>query len=88
MSVRNQSWQIAADLEEASNAVKDADWAIVRCDESAWSEINKIGGIEHLGSIAAALKALSDKYQAIADAEPDERNATELATGYREEDFA
>lgn len=35
-----------------------------------------------------ALMALSDKYQAIADAEPDEREVDALRTGYREEDFA
>lgn len=85
---RDQSWQIAADLEDASKAIRDAEEAITRCDESVWSEINKIDGIEHLSSIAAALQALSDKYQAIADAEPDDRAADELRTGFREEDFA
>lgn len=64
-------WKIAADLEAAAQAVKNADWAISHCHESTWSEINKIAGIEHFSSIAAALTALSDKYQAIADAEPE-----------------
>lgn len=63
------AWKISAELEAAARAVRDADLAIVHCDESTWSEINAIPGIEHFRSIAAALQALSDRYQAIADAE-------------------
>lgn len=70
MKVRSSSWEIAADLEAAAKAVREVELAICNCHESAWSEINKIIGIEFVGTTTAnALQALSDKYQAIADAE-------------------
>ena len=75
MTDRSQSWQIAADLEAASEAIKDAQSALGAVHKSAWTEMFCIAGINTFdsdaGEIADALQALSDKYQAIADAEPD-----------------
>lgn len=72
MTARSRPWEIATDLEKAAKAVRDARVALVNIDESAWPEISKIRGIMEIDySVSTALRALSDKYQAIADAEPD-----------------
>lgn len=86
---RSEPWQIAADLETAWIAVHDARKALDAIHHSVIAEVEAIPGTEHIDSdMVSALRALSDKYQAIADAEPDDRAADELRTGYREEDFA
>lgn len=67
---RDQPWQIAADLEKAWHAVHDARVALDAVHISAIPEIEAIPGTERIDSdMVAALRALSDKYQAIADAE-------------------
>ena len=89
MSDRSQPWQIAADLEKAWIAVHEAEAALDAIHLSAIPEVEAISGTEFVNSnMVSALRALSDKYQAIADAEPDERAADDLRTGFREEDFA
>jgi hypothetical protein len=67
---RDKPWQIAADLEAAAKAIMAADAALSAVHESALPEIEAIEGTEHVEpAMARALQALSDKYQAIADAE-------------------
>lgn len=89
MTQRDKSWQIAADLETAAKAVLAARKAIIAVHSDAQGRITLIDGMDLFHSpIASELQALSDEYQAIADAEPDDRTADELRTGYREEDFA
>ena len=83
---RPKPWEIAADLEAAAKAILAADAALSAVHDSALPEIEAIAGTEFVEpAMATALQALSDKYQAIADAEPDERAEMELRTGFREE---
>lgn len=73
MNNRDKSWQIAADLEAAAKAILAADAALNAVHDSALPEIEAILGTEFIEpAMARALQALSDRYQAIADAEPDE----------------
>jgi hypothetical protein len=66
-------WEIAADLERAAEAVLDASLLLDAIHPSALAEIEAIPGVEFIDrGMAAAIQALSDKWQAIADAEPDE----------------
>jgi len=70
--IRSKSWQIAADLEDAAKAVRAAYGKMDAIHSSALPEVEAIEGTEFVNrSMADALQALSDKYQAIADAEPD-----------------
>lgn len=86
---RSRAWEIAADLETAANAVRIAARALDSIHESALPEVEAIPGTQMIDvNVARCLQALSDKYQAIADAEPDDRSEQELRTGFREEDFA
>lgn len=85
---RSLPWEIAADLEIAARAAREMIRCIDRVHASVFSEINAIVGLGDIDGIADGLSDLSDKYQDIADAEPDERTADELRTGFREEDFA
>lgn len=89
---RNRPWQIAADLEAAAIAVKDSQLTLAAVHKSAWDQMFDIPGIASFDAdadeIASGLRALSAHFQAIADAEPDERAVDELRTGFREEDFA
>lgn len=67
---RSKSWQIAADLEAAAKAVREAELAVNAIHRIAMAEVWQIPGIEFVDfAVAADLQALSDKYQAIADAE-------------------
>jgi len=69
---RDKPWQIAADLERAWMAVHDAEAALDAIHPSALPEVEAIPGTERVNSdMVSALRALSDKYQAIADAEPE-----------------
>ena len=70
---RSTRWEIAADLEKAWMAVRDADKALDAIDILALPEVEAITGTEYISSdMVAALRALSDKYQAMADQEEDE----------------
>lgn len=72
MADRSRLWEIAADLETAAKAVAAADAALSAVHDSALPEIEAIQGTEFIEpSMVRALQALSDKYQAIADAEPE-----------------
>lgn len=75
MTNRSKPWEIAADLEAAAEAVRKAQLSIAAVHKSAWDEMGSVTGIWNFdadaGDIANALQALSAKYQAIADAEPD-----------------
>src|SRR3546814_12787079 len=83
---RAKPGEIAADLETAALAIRAAVKAIDAVHHTASDEINAIRGQEMVDrDMADAFQALSDKYQAIADAEPDDRAEIELRTGYREE---
>ena len=89
MNNRSKPWEIAADLEAAAKAILAAEKALDAIHHTASDEINAIPGQEMVSrDMAAALQELSDKYQAIADAEPDSRAEWELRTGYTEDDFA
>ncbi len=86
---RARAWEIAADLEKAWMAVHDAEAALDAIHISAQPDVEAIPGTQYINSdVVSALRALSDKYQTIADAEPDDRHEQELKTGFREEDFA
>lgn len=85
---RSRPWEIAADLESAAQAAREMIRCIDRIHASVFPEINAIVGLGDIDGLEDGLSALSDKYQDIADAEPDERAADELRTGFREEDFA
>lgn len=66
---RNKPWQIAADLEAAAMAVKEA-WRLINAvAKPAHVEIDLIPHIGALEDIAPDLQGLSDKWQSIADAE-------------------
>lgn len=80
---RSRPFEIAADLEAAAMAAKEARMTIWAVHSSVWKEINDIAGIEHLDDteIERALFALRDKYQAIADAEPDGPECPSSPTG-------
>lgn len=68
--MRSKPWQIAADLEGAAKAVREAELALNAIHISALPEVEAIRGTEFVESaMVKALQALSDKYQAIADAE-------------------
>lgn len=79
--IKAEPWQIAARLEEAAHAVTAASRALDaacsailtygRSDASPeWAEWEAIEGTHHIHTdLSKALQALSDKYQAIADAE-------------------
>lgn len=69
MNDRSKPWEIAADLEAAAMALLAADEALDAVHISVQSEIGEIGGT--WPEMAAELIALSNKYQAIADAEED-----------------
>jgi hypothetical protein len=72
MGERSKAWEIAADLEAAAKAVLAADAALSAVHDSALPEIEAIAGTEFVEpAMATALQALSAKYQAIADAEPE-----------------
>lgn len=76
-----KSWEVAAKLEDAAKAVTAASQALDtacsiilaygRTDASPdWREWEAIEGTQHVHTdMAKALQALSDKYQAVADAE-------------------
>lgn len=67
---RSKPWQIAADLEKAWMAVHDAEAALDAIHISALPEVEAIPGTQYTNSdVVSALRALSDKYQAVADAE-------------------
>jgi len=67
---RSKPWQIAADLEKAWMAIHDAEAALDAIHISALPAVEAIPGTEFVNSdMVAALRALSDRYQAIADAE-------------------
>lgn len=97
---RPASWQVAARLEDAAQAVKAASQALDAAysillnyagtdttpEVQEWSTIPGIDFVDR--GMSDALKSMSDKYQAIADNEPDDRAEMELRTGFREEDFA
>lgn len=69
---RSRAWEIAADLEAAAKAVLAADVALNAIHDSVLPEVEAIDGTEMIGpAMVRALQALSDKYQAIADAEPE-----------------
>lgn len=69
MGSRSKPWEIAADLEKAWIAVHDAREALDAIHHSAIAEVEAIPGTERIDSdMVSALRALSDKYQAIADA--------------------
>src|SRR3546814_3125797 len=71
---RAKPWEIAADLETAALAIRAAVKAIDAVHHTASDEINAIRGPEMVDrDMADAFQALSDKYQAIEDAEPDDR---------------
>ena len=68
--IRSKPWQIAADLERAWMAVHDAEAALDAIHISALPEVEAIPGTDRVNSdMVKALRDLSDKYQAIADAE-------------------
>lgn len=70
MNNRDESWQIAADLEAAAEAVLEASLALDAIHPSALVEVEAIEGVEYIDrGMSDALQALSNKYQAIADAE-------------------
>lgn len=70
MNSRSRSWEIAADLETAAKAILAAEKALDAVHHTASDEISAIPGQEMVNrDMAAALQVLSDKYQAIADAE-------------------
>lgn len=72
MNTRSKPWEIAADLEAAAKAVLAARDALDAIHISAIAAVEAIPGTEHIDRyMVAALMALSDKYQAIADAEED-----------------
>jgi len=72
MNNRSKPWEIAADLETAWMAIHDAEAALDAIHPSALPEVEAIPGTDRVNSdMVAALRALSDKYQAIADAEED-----------------
>jgi hypothetical protein len=76
MGERAQPWEIAADLERAAKAVLDASLLLDDVHPAALVEIEAIPGTEFINrGTAAAIQALSDKWQAVADAEPDEPEA-------------
>ncbi len=72
-----EPWQIAARLEEAADAIAnasialDAVYAALLCHSvEAAREVENIPGAEHVDrGMARRLRALSDRYQAVADAE-------------------
>jgi hypothetical protein len=69
---RSKPWQIAADLENAAHAILAAEKALDAVHSDASDEISAIPGQEMVNhDMAAALQALSDKYQAIADGDPE-----------------
>lgn len=68
--IRDKHWQIAADLEAAAKAVEEASRALDAIHYTALREVEEIPGTEHISrEMAKAIMALSDKWQAIADAE-------------------
>ena len=67
---RSKPWEIAADLEAAAKAVQEANMALNAIHLSAQAEVEGIPGTEFIDrGMVNALQALSNKYQAIADAE-------------------
>lgn len=67
---RNKPWEIAADLESASHAILAAAKALDAIHPDALPEVEQILGTGEVNRLMAKdLQALSDKYQAIADAE-------------------
>jgi len=74
MQDRSKPWQIAADLEIAAEAVRSA---MIALNAIHWTAVDEMEaacpGSEHIDRpMVDALLALSAKYQAIADAEPDD----------------
>jgi hypothetical protein len=70
VSGRSEPWQIAADLETAAKAVEDASRLLDAIHISALREVEEIPGMDHLNrDMAKAIMAISDRYQAISDAE-------------------
>ena len=70
MNNRSKPWEIAADLEAAAKAILAAEAALGAVHDMALPEIEAIAGTEFIEpAMWRALQALSDKYQAIADAE-------------------
>lgn len=68
--VRSKAWEIAADLETAAHAIGVSRQILDGVHISAMMEVEAIMGIEFVDrDMQDALQALSDKYQAIADAE-------------------
>lgn len=74
MTGRNESWQIATDLERAARTVREAAVGFSKVHHHVADEIYAISGSDDWADqsfvLADALQALSDRYQAIADAEP------------------
>lgn len=72
---RSKPWEIAADLETAAKSVRDAGLAVGGVHATVCGDYRRSEVIDEFldgyGGIAAALQALSNKYQAIADAEPE-----------------
>ncbi len=72
-----EPWQIAARLEEAAKAITeasltlDAVYSALLChSQEAACEVENIPGVDQVDrGMARALQALSDRYQAVADAE-------------------
>lgn len=69
MGERSKAWEIAADLEAAAMALRAADRLLDAVHDDAQAEISECGG--SWSEMADQLQALSAKYQAIADAEPE-----------------
>lgn len=70
MNNRSKPWEIAADLEAAAKAILAAEAALSAVHDTALPEIEAIAGTEFIEpAMWRAIQALSDKYQAIADAE-------------------